>query len=137
MDKYLSQSELVRPIVARLFPQKQNVEDSEVPIYVNYSIPFYDVDKKRIMIYDANGLSPQYFLGDQDILRTQGLTVVVADKDSKVAYDRSNLIMDFLTSIKQYGDVVTIRAIEDIEPLGINPKKYYLYKCNYAITRVK
>ena len=134
---YLSQSELVRPIVARLFPQKENVEDSDVPIYVNYSIPFYDVDKKRIMIYDANGLQPQYFLGDSEHLRTQGVTVVVADKDSKVAYNRANLIMDFLTSIKQQGDIVTIRAIDDIEPLGINPKKYYLYKCNYAIIRTK
>ena len=134
---YLSQSEIVRPIIARLFPQKENVEDSDIPIYVNYSIPFSDVDKKRIMIYDANALSPQYFLGDQDVLRTQGITIIVADKDSKVAYDRSNLIMDFLTSIKQYGDIVSIRALDDIEPIGFNPKKYYLYKCNYAIIRTK
>lgn len=134
---YLSQSEIVRPIIARLFPQEENVEDSKVPIYVNYSIPFSDVDKERIMIYDANALSPKYFLGDTDILRTQGLTVVVAHKESKVAYDRSNLIMDFLTSIKQYGDIVSIRAIDDIEPIGFNPKKYYLYKCNYAIIRTK
>ena len=137
MDKYLSQSELVRPIVARLFPQKENVEDSKVPIYVNYSIPFSEVDKERIMIYDANALSPQYFLGDQDILRTQGLTVIVAHKDSKEAYNRSNLIMDFITGVKQYGDIVSIRAIDDIEPMGFNPKKYYLYKCNFAITRIK
>lgn len=134
---YLSQSEIVRPIIARLFPQKENVEDSDIPIYVNYSIPFSDVDKKRIMIYDANALSPKYFLGDQDVLRTQGITIIVADKDSKVAYDRSNLIMDFLTSIKQYGDIVSIRAIDDIEPVGFNPKKYYLYKCNYSIIRTK
>ena len=137
MDKYLSQSELVRPIVARLFPQDENVENSKVPIYVNYSIPFSDVDKERVMIYDANALSPQYFLGDKDILRNQGITVIVAHKDSKVAYDRSNLIMDFLTTIKQYGEIVSIRAIEDIEPIGFNPKKYYLYKCNYIITRIK
>ncbi len=135
--QYSSQSEIIREYLKRLFKQKSDVEKSDIPIYVNYSVPFYEIDKKRIMVYDENTMAPRTFLGDNEILRVQGFSVVVADNNSKVAYDRANSIMEYLTAINQDGNIVTIRAISDIEYLGINPKKYFLYSCDYSITRLK
>lgn len=135
--QYLSQSEIVRTYLSRMFKQKRTVETSDIPIYVNYSVPFYEIDKKRIMVYDSNGLSPQYFLGDSEIIRTQAFIVIVADKDSKTAYERLNDITEYLTSINQDGEIITIRQVDDIEPIGINPNKYYLYRCSFALSRLK
>lgn len=134
---YLSQSEIIRELLSKIFKQKDNVEESELPIYVNYSIPYYEIDKSRIIIYNVDSLSPENFLGNEDILRTQGFSIVVSDKDDKVAFDRQNQIMDYLEHCGSFDDVIDIDAVSDIEPMGINPKKYYLYRCDYLIKRIK
>lgn len=134
---YLSQSETARELLKQIFPQEEEVQESSMPIYVNYSVPFYEVDSPRIIIYDNATVAPRYFLGDSEVIRTQGFNIVVADKDSKVAYDRLNTIAIYLKSKKQIDDIIQIRITDDIEPIGINTKKYYLYSCNFVMHRTK
>lgn len=134
---YLSQSEVVREYLSKIFKQKTKIEESDIPIYVNYSIPYYNIDKKRIIIYDIDTLTPMNFIGRDDVVRTQGFSVVVSDSDSKTAYDRANSIMEYLTCIQQDGEVVGIDAVTDIDFIGINNKNYYIYRCDYVIRRLK
>jgi hypothetical protein len=134
---YLSQSETARELLKQIFPQAEEVQESSMPIYVNYSVPFYEFDSPRVVIYDSATVAPRYFLGDNEVIRTQGFNIVVADKDSKVAYDRLNTIAVYLKSKKQIDDIIQIRITDDIEPMGINSKKYYLYSCNFVMYRTK
>ena len=134
---YQSQSMIARDLLARVFKQAKNVENSEIPIYVNYSIPYDNIDKRRIIIYDTDTLMPANFLGNKDVIRTQSFSVVVSDLDSQTAYDRANTILEYLEGVAQEGDIVDIDAINDIELMGMNEKKYYLYRCDYILRRLK
>ena len=125
-------SERIREILSNLFPQEKNFEDSVFPINTDYSLPFYEIDKKRIITYQTDGKSPQEFVGNNEMLRNFTFDVIVAAKDDKQAFAVSNMIFNYLRKYKD-DEYVRIMPINDVSPMGINSKKYWLYVCSYGI----
>lgn len=127
-------SERIREILSNLFPQEKNFEDSVFPINTDYSLPFYEIDKKRIIIYQTDGRVPQEFLGNNELLRNFTFDVIVAAKDDKQAFAVSNMIFNYLRKYKD-DEYVRIMPLNDITPMGINSKKHWLYVCSYGIIK--
>lgn len=127
-------SERIREILSNLFPQEKNFEDSVFPINTDYSLPFYEIDKKRIIIYQTDGRGPQEFVGNNEMLRNFTFDVIVAAKDDKQAFAVSNMIFNHLRKYKD-NEYIRIMPINDVSPMGKNSKNYWLYVCSYGIIK--
>ena len=129
-------SEKIRNILSEVFPQEDDFEKSVFPINIDYSIPFYEIDKKRIIIYQTDGTDSQEFLGDNELLRNFNFEVIVSSYDSNEAFNISNFIYLYLRKYKD-SDYIKITPIGDISPMGQNSKKLWLYGCTYSIMKNK
>lgn len=129
-------SEKIRDILSEVFPQKKNFEKSAFPINIDYSVPFHEIDKKRIIVYHADGAKPQEFIGNEQLLRGINFEVVVASPSPTEAFNISNFIFGYLRKYKD-SEYVKITPIDDVTPMGQNSKKLWLYGCSYNILKNK
>lgn len=129
-------SEKIRNILSEVFPQNKNFEKSPFPINIDYSLPFYEIDKKRIIVYQTDGLDSQEFIGDEQLIRNFKFEVVVASNDSNEAFNISNFIYNYLRKYKD-SEYIKITPVGDISPMGQNSKKMWLYACTYSIMKNK
>ena len=83
-------SEKIRDILSSVFPQKKDFEKSPFPINVDYSLPFYEIDKRRIIVYQTDGARLQEFIGGEQLLRGINFDIVVASADSNESFNISN-----------------------------------------------
>ena len=125
-------SEKIRDILSSVFPQNKDFEKSPFPINVDYSVPFYDIDKRRIIVYQTDGARPQEFIGGEQLLRGINFDIVVASPDSNESFNISNFILNYLRKYKD-DEYVKITPVKDITPMGQNTKKLWLYNCTYNI----
>lgn len=129
-------SKIVRELLLPYFPQNEdNFEKSEFPIYVDYSFAYEDMDTRRILILQSNGPAPNIFLGGNEIVRGSTCDIVVASPDADEAYMVSNIIFNRLRKVKNDYGILQIVPTTDIEPVGINSKRIYLYTCSYGILK--
>jgi hypothetical protein len=129
-------SKILREYLLPYFPQnKADFEKSEFPIYIDYSFSYDDVNNKRIVILQSNSSAPNVFIGGKELLRGNTCDIIVASKDADEAYEVSNRIFNRLRHCRGEYGVVEILPINDIEPLGINSKRFYLYTCSFGIIK--
>lgn len=129
-------SKIIENYILPYFPQNEDdFEKSEFPIYIDYSFSYNDLNTKRILILQSNSSIPNTFIGNKEILRGNTCDIIVASPDADEAYDVSNKIFNRLRHCRGENGVVQIVPVTDIEPLGINSKRLYLYTCSYGIIK--
>lgn len=129
-------SKILRECLLPYFPQnKDDFEKSEFPIYIDYSFSYDDVENKRIVILQSNSSSPNVFIGGKELLRGNTCDIIVASKDADEAYEASERIFKRLINCRGDYGIVQIVPIKDIEPLGINSKRFYLFSCSFGIIK--
>jgi hypothetical protein len=127
-------TEQIRDILKPIFPQEKKFEKSQIPIYTNYSLSYQDIDTKRIIIYQGNSLAPQQFIGNKEIIRSLTFDILVACKDIDEGYNISNQIFNYLRKYVD-GSNFMILPMTDIDTVGFNQKKFYIYTCSYGILK--
>ena len=129
-------SKIFEQLLLPYFPQnKDNFEESKFPIYVDYSFAYEDMDTRRIVILQSNSSAPSIFLGGKEIIRGNTCDIVVASPDADEAYNVSNIIFNRLRSCRNQYGIVQILPLNDVEPLGINSKRIFMYTCSYGILK--
>ena len=125
-------SQKIADILSKYFPQEKNFEKSVFPINIDYSIPFSDIDKRRIIIFQTDSRASTNFLGDKESIRNFTFDVIVASTDANESFTVSNMVRNILKKYKDE-EYVRISAIDDVTPLGKNAKKLWLYSCSFNI----
>ena len=125
-------SQKIANILKEYFPQEKNFERSIFPINIDFSVPFSDIDKRRIIIYQTDGRASMSFLGDKESIRNFTFDVIVASSDADESFTVSNMIRNILKKYKDE-EYVKITPINDITPMGKNAKKLWLYTCSFNI----
>lgn len=125
-------SKRIANILSNYFPQNKDFEKSIFPINIDYSVPFAEISKRRIIIYQTNGNDTLTFLGDKEDIRNFTFDVIVASDSADESFCVSNLIRNVLKKYKD-AEYVRIKPINDISPMGKNAKKLWLYTCSYNI----
>ena len=93
-------SKRIANILSNYFPQEKDFEKSIYPINIDYSVPFSDISKRRIIIYQTNGNNTLTFLGDKEDIRNFTFDVIVASDSADESFCVSNLIRNILKNIK-------------------------------------
>ena len=125
-------SEKIRTILSDYFPQESNFETSVLPINTDFSVPFAEIDKQRIIIYQTSGRASLNCLENKKKIRNFTFDIVVAHPNNDDAFAISNMVYNILTKYKD-SEYVSIYPVDDISPLGKNAKKLWLYSCTYNI----
>ena len=125
-------SQKIANILKEYFPQEKNFEKSVFPINIDYSVPFSDIDKRRIIIFQTDGKASMNFLGDKESIRNFTFDVIVASSDADESFTVSNMIRNILKKYKDE-EYVRISALDDVTPMGKNVKKLWLYTCSFNI----
>lgn len=128
-------SEILRQYLLPLFPQADDFEKSEYPIYIDYQFSFKDIGDKRITILQNSSSSPSRFVGNQEYISGNTCDIIVSAQNADEAYTVSQVIKNKLNNSRGLYGVIDIKPMSDIEPLGINAKKYYMFSCAYAIIK--
>lgn len=129
-------SKILRELLLSYFPQNEDdFEKSEFPIYVDYSFAYEDMTTKRILILQSNGPAPNTFISGKEIIRGSTCDIVVASPDADEAYTVSNIIFNRLRKVRNDYGILQIVPTTDIEPVGINSKRLYLYTCSFGILK--
>ena len=129
-------SKILMNYILPYFPQNEDdFEKSEFPIYIDYSISYSDIDTKRIMILQSQSSQPELFLGNKELIRGNTCDIIVASPNADEAYEVSERIFNRLRNCRGEDGIVQIVPINDIEPLGINAKRIYLYTCSFGIIK--
>ena len=129
-------SKILMNYILPYFPQNEDdFEKSNFPIYVDYSFEYDSMDTKRIVIVQSNSSVPNLFLGNKELLRGMTCDIIVASPNADEAYEVSERIFNRLRNCRGEDGIVQIVPINDIEPLGINAKRIYLYTCSFGIIK--
>lgn len=135
-EKILRPSEILRQCLLPLFPQ--NSEDfakSEYPIYIDYQFNFDSINDKRITILQSNSSAPSRFVENKEYITGNSCDIIVTCKDADEAYTVSQIIKKRLNKTRGLYGIVDIQPLTDIEPLGVNSKKLYMFTCSYGIIK--
>lgn len=128
-------SEILRQFILPMFPQAENFEKSEYPIYIDYQFNFNDISDKRITILQSTSSGPSRFVGNKEYISGNSCDIIVASASADEAYTVSQVIKRKLNQCRGLYGVVDVQPLTDVEPLGINAKKLYMFTCSYGIIK--
>lgn len=129
-------SEILRQYILPMFPQnEEDFSKSEYPIYIDYQFKFDGIEDKRITILQSNSSAPSRFIQNREYISGNSCDIIVSCKDANEAYTVSQLIKKKLNKSRGMYGVIDIQPLTDVEPLGINAKKLYMFTCSYGIIK--